>query len=397
MGVEDFAIENGVLTKYKGAGGDVVIPEGVTEIGEDAFLGCSSLESVSIPEGVREIGEDAFAFCKSLKSVTIPEGVKKIGRDAFRGCGSLKTISTPGSVAEIGASAFRDCSSLESVSIPEGVKKIGREAFRFCGSLKTISIPASVAEIGEAAFTGCSGLKLFSVAAGNARYSVTSDGRYLLEGGTLLSYFPHVDGGGGSCEIPASVTAIGASAFYDCSSLKSVAIPEGVTEIGASAFESCRSLESVTIPEGATEIGRYAFSGCSSLARVVVLGEALPEGFAIGPDTALVSPRLSTNAAKGKRISKALIAAGRVIYALENPGHELDDATRKYIRAQLPGVCEALRYDTAAILWIADNGLVSGAAAAKAATACAEKGLTEAAAALLDASAASKKKSKLEL
>ena len=254
------------------------------------------------------------------------------------------------------------------------MKKIGKGAFRCCESLGSISIPASVAEIGEAAFTGCSGLKLFSVAAGNARYSVTSDGRYLLEGGTLLSYFPHVDGGGGSCEIPASVTAI-----------------------GAFVFERCSSLESVTIPEGVTEIGEYAFSGCSSLARVVVLGEALPEGLVIGPDTALVSPRLSINAAKGKRISKALIAAGRVVYALENPGHELDDATRKYIRAQLPGVCEALRYDAAAILWIADNGLVSGAAAAKAATACTEKGLTEAAAALLDASAASKKKSKLEL
>ena len=268
MGVEDFAIKNGVLTKYKGAGGDVVIPEGVTEIGEDAFLGCSSLESVSIPEGVREIGEDAFAFCKSLKSVTIPEGVKKIGRDAFRGCGSLKTISTPGSVAEIGASAFRDCSSLEAVSIPEGVTEIGEGAFDGCESLKSVSLPGSVAEIGEGAFE---------------------------------------------------------------------------------------------------------------------------------PDTVLVSPHLSTNAAKGKRISKASIAAGRVIYALENPGHDLDDATRKYIRAQLPGVCKALRYDAAAILWIADNGLVSGAAAAKAATACTEKGLTEVAAVLLDASAASKKKSKLRL
>ena len=176
-----------------------------------------------------------------------------------------------------------------------------------------------------------------------------------------------------------------------------VVIPEGVKKIDASAFYGCESLGSISIPEGVAEIGRYAFDDCPSLARVVVLGEALPKGLTIGPDTALVSPRLSTNAVKGKRISKASIAAGRVIYALENPGHELDDATRKYIRAQLPGVCKALRYDAAAILWIADNGLVSGAAAVEAVTICTEKGLTEAAAALLDASAASKKKSKLEL
>ena len=229
-----------------------------------------------------------------------------------------------------------ECSSLESVTIPEGVKKIGFCAFAGCRSLKTISIPGSVAEIGR-------------------------------------------------------------NAFRDCSSLESVFISEGVKKIGFVAFTGCRSLKTISIPGSVAEINRYAFDGCPSLARVVVLGEALPEGFAIGPDTALVSPRLSTNAAKGKMVPKASIAAGRVIYALENPGHELDDATRKYIRAQLPGVCEALRYDAAAILWIADNGLVSGAAAAKAATACTEKGLTEAAAALLDASAARKKKSKLEL
>ena len=217
---------------------------------------------------------------------------------------------------------------------------------------------------------------------------------FVIEHGVLTKY----EGAGGGVVIPEGVTEIGRNAFYRCMSLKSVTIPEGVKKIGASAFEFCEYLESVSIPEGVTEIGEGAFNNCGSLKTI-----SIPEGVAeIGegafePDTALVSPHLSINAAKGKRISKALIAAGRVIYALENPGHELDDATRKYIRAQLPGVCEALRYDAAAILWIADNGLVSGAAAAKAATACTEKGLTEAAAALLDASAASKKKSKLEL
>ena len=217
---------------------------------------------------------------------------------------------------------------------------------------------------------------------------------FVIEHGVLTKY----EGAGGGVVIPEGVTEIGRNAFYRCMSLKSVTIPEGVKKIGASAFEFCEYLESVSIPEGVTEIGEGAFNNCGSLKTI-----SIPEGVAeIGegafePDTVLVSPHLSTNAAKGKKISKASIAAGRVIYALKNPGHELDDATRKYIRAQLPGVCEALRYDAAAILWIADNGLVSGAAAAKAATACAEKGLTEAAAALLDASAAGKKKRKLEL
>ena len=69
---DGFEIVNGVLISYSGHGGDVVIPEGVTEIGASAFSNCSSLKSVTIPEGVTEIGAKAFSFCSSLESVTIP-------------------------------------------------------------------------------------------------------------------------------------------------------------------------------------------------------------------------------------------------------------------------------------------------------------------------------------
>ena len=52
---QDFVIENGVLTKYTGSGGDVIIPAGVTKIGNLAFSDCANLTSVTIPEGVTEI------------------------------------------------------------------------------------------------------------------------------------------------------------------------------------------------------------------------------------------------------------------------------------------------------------------------------------------------------
>ena len=72
MNAKDFDIQNGVLKKYRGKGGDVTIPDGVTSIGEKAFGLCASLTSVTIPDSVTSIGENAFALCASLTSVTIP-------------------------------------------------------------------------------------------------------------------------------------------------------------------------------------------------------------------------------------------------------------------------------------------------------------------------------------
>ena len=75
----DFEIKNGVLVKYTGAGGDVVIPDGVTGIGDHAFCECTSLTSITVPNGVTTIGDYMFHSCKSLTSVTIPDSVTSIG------------------------------------------------------------------------------------------------------------------------------------------------------------------------------------------------------------------------------------------------------------------------------------------------------------------------------
>ena len=88
----DFVIENGVLVQYKGPDGDVVIPDGVTEIGVWAFSYHAGLKSVTIPESVREIGEYAFFYCEGLTSVTIPEGVAKIHTCAFENCEGLTSV-----------------------------------------------------------------------------------------------------------------------------------------------------------------------------------------------------------------------------------------------------------------------------------------------------------------
>ena len=114
---------------------NLVIPEGMTEIGNNAFKDCSSLESITIPASVTSIGDKAFWGCKSLESVTIGNSVTSIGDSAFSWCTSLASITIPASVTSIGNDAFYGCTSLASITIPASVTSIGNDAFSVYPSL----------------------------------------------------------------------------------------------------------------------------------------------------------------------------------------------------------------------------------------------------------------------
>ena len=285
----DFKIRGGVLTKYTGRGGDVVIPERVTAIGEEAFFGCTALSSVKIPAGVSAIGDKAFFGCTALSSVEIPEGVSAIGAEAFAGCTALEKVVFPTSLTAIGARAFYECKSLAVAVLPatslgegafSGCAALGRvdflrpmtaippRAFADCTLLLTITIPAGVTEIGEEAFSGCSALRTLALPEGLERIGKNA----FLSCGKLSSV--HISDLAAYCGICAEnlyasplCNGTGALVLSDLP-LTALAIPEGVTAIGSYIFAGWRSLASVTFPQSVTAVGEGAFFGCGALSTL---------------------------------------------------------------------------------------------------------------------------------
>ncbi|MCQ2960434.1 MAG: leucine-rich repeat protein [Bacteroidales bacterium] len=243
-----------------------MVPKTVTSIGDYAFSGCKSLESVTIPDNVTSIGDYAFYCCRNLTSVTIGGLVTTIPANVFDGCDSLKSVTIGKSVTTIPKNPFVDCSGLANITVESGNTKFcsvdgvlynkdTTTLIRVPRGIKSVTIPKTVTSIGDYAFYGCNSLESVTIPD-----NVTSIGDYAFYGCSNLT----------NVTIPDNVTSIGKYAFYGCNSLNSVTIGESVTSIGYYAFDGCSSLESVTIPDNVTSIGGYAFYGCDSLNSVTI-------------------------------------------------------------------------------------------------------------------------------
>ena len=158
----DFEIKDGVLVKYTGVDNNVVIPRGVTEIGDFIFSSDKNVESVTIPDTVTRIGDYAFSECEALKDINLPDSISQIGRSAFSWCYSLKEIKLPQSISSLEEYVFCGCDSLTEVTIPTEVSSINDGAFSFCDNLKIVVIQSGVTDIGES-FTGCNALESITI------------------------------------------------------------------------------------------------------------------------------------------------------------------------------------------------------------------------------------------
>ena len=366
------------ITGYTGSELDVVIPDEiggypVTAIAEKAFQLNKTVRSFTIGSKIRSIGSCAFARCASLTNIyvdranpyyqsidgvlysgdgktllsyptakayssyPVASGTETIGEYAFFHS-KVQTIFLPDTVSTIGDYAFYYAGELSSINFPTALTSIGDSAFFACQSLTAVDIPATITQIGESAWAACTSLPAITVAAENPNYTAV-DGVLYTKDMTVLKVYPFAKSGV-TFTVPdsvveleayafaytgmqsidgcASLRAIGDSAFYSCTALKSlpdapkletigeraffhskvqtiflpdtvstigdyafyyagelssINFPTALTSIGDSAFFACQSLTAVDIPATITQIGESAWAACTSLPAITVAAE----------------------------------------------------------------------------------------------------------------------------
>ena len=224
------------------------------------------ITKIVIGEGVTKIGNEAFLDCSNVSNLSLPSTLTSIGKNAFSNCIKLEILNLPSSLKNIGEYSFSSCISLTSISLPKGIETISVGAFSFCTSLSSLPVfPESIDSIGGGVFYGCG----FS--------------------GVLI--------------IPEGIKAIGEYTFGSCEEITSIVFPSTLTTIGSNAFLACKSLNSGTliIPENIESIGYMAFALCNGISIIMkspippILGD---DAFSFSTSSVIYVPSASVDVYK---------------------------------------------------------------------------------------------------
>ena len=323
---------------YALSSANLIIEEGVQEIGEDSFSYNNGLAFVSLPSSLTSIGESAFLCCENLRSIqfdfrnlrSIGDGAfylcpanfelnlsgTRIGRNAFQDCPGITKVAISNTAA-VEQFAFKGCTGLKEVTL-NNVESVDWNAFYGCSELKKL-ILNDVQSIGSGAFGGCAGLEfldlgniqdigpnafsdctgLTAVSLQNVKFinsdafSSCSELRYLdLENVETLADGVFRDCIGLTTVSLTNVKSIGREAFSGCSELRYLDLGNKLTSIGLGAFKNCSKLESLYLPDSLIELSVYPSKmtyspiyGCTELKYVSIGGiEELKQGFFVNTD-----------------------------------------------------------------------------------------------------------------
>lgn len=239
--------------------GSLIIPEGVTWIGDQAFLECVNLTGIlSLPSTLRGISYMAFEGCKFTCELLLPQNLNSLGFNAFRNCSGLYgNLILPEGLSEIEESVFSGCSNLSGdLNIPKNVKKIENGAFGGCSGLNgRLTLPDGLESIGNGAFSSC-------------RFR----GPLILPS-TLKSIGSNAfncNMFSGELKLPSSLQELGSSAFAYCSRISgTLEIPDNITAIKEQTFNYCSSIEKIVLPSKIDVIKSGAFQDCFGLGSIV--------------------------------------------------------------------------------------------------------------------------------
>ncbi len=312
--MEDFEWSGAPWAEYSSQITSVVIEEGVTRVGSNAFFSCRNIERVTFPASLTTIRSWSFAYCDSLKEITLPAGLTDIGLYAFSYCDALKSITVDSSneyfCSEDGVLFSKNKDTLitypagkmqAEYTIPDSVAVINKLAFEGSTNLKRIVIPDSVTRIDEGAFADCV-LETVYYTGTETQWNKINIG----EGNDTLLAAEIVCEGvePEKPEIPDGVIASGECGdyviwylagdgtltiagtgemednylrddmpWYDLrAEIVSVVVEDGVTNIGGYVFSGCTNLVSVTIADSVINIGSYAFESCTALEAIELPG-----------------------------------------------------------------------------------------------------------------------------